>query len=221
MCSTNLSYSRIIFGPVYVIINAINKSHSNSMNVFPRRTLRMRISRKKIRGMALSLFCLTTTLLFTGCSLFGGSGPTKAGKAPASKQVYTSPLLLLNGSTDLTTLDPALAYDQNSLSTISMVYTGLVQLDDHMQVQPALASNWSQSSDGLTWTFHLRPNLKFSDATPLTASDVTYSIDLALQPATKSTIAPISLGVIQDSDTLLNAGPTTLTPMSPTAVASH
>ncbi|HEX4714450.1 MAG TPA: peptide ABC transporter substrate-binding protein [Ktedonobacteraceae bacterium] len=170
----------------------------------------MRISRKKIRGMALSLFCLTTTLLFTGCSRFGGGGPTKVGKAPASKQVYTSPLLLLNGSTDLTTLDPALAYDQNSLSAISMVYTGLVQLDDHMQVQPALASNWSQSSDGLTWTFHLRPNLKFSDGTPLTASDVAYSIDRALQPATKSTIAPIYLGIIQDSDKLLSGGLTTL-----------
>jgi oligopeptide transport system substrate-binding protein len=169
----------------------------------------MRINGKKLRGISLSLFCLCTLLLFTGCSLFGGSTP-KPGKAPASQQVYISPLIFLNGNTDLTTLDPALAYDQNSLTAISMIFTGLVSLDDHMQAQPQLARSWEQSSDGLTWTFHLRPNLKFSDGTPLTASDVAYSIDRALQPATKSTIAPIYLGIIQDADKLLGGGIPTL-----------
>lgn len=171
----------------------------------------MRISGKKIPGMMPSVLCLIMTLLLTGCSLFGGSNtPPKAGKATASKQVYTAPLIFLDGSTDLTTLDPALAYDQNSLSAISMIYTGLVQLDDHMQVQPQLASSWDKSSDGLTWTFHLRPGLKFSDGTPLTASDVVYSIDRALQPATKSTVAPIYLGIIHNADKLLGGGVTTL-----------
>jgi oligopeptide transport system substrate-binding protein len=171
----------------------------------------MRISRKKIPGMMPAVLCLIMTLLLTSCSLFGGSNtPSKAGKAPVSKQIYTSPLILLNGSADLTTLDPALAYDQNSLSAISMIYTGLVQLDDHMQVQPQLASSWSKSSDGLTWTFYLRHNLKFSDGTPLTANDVVYSIDRALQPATKSTVAPIYLGIIRDADKLLGGGITTL-----------
>jgi oligopeptide transport system substrate-binding protein len=169
----------------------------------------MRIRGKKLRGIPLSLFSLCTILLFTGCSLFGGSTP-KPSKAPANQQVYISPLIFLNGNTDLTTLDPALAYDQNSLTAISLIFTGLVSLDDHMQVQPQLAESWEQSSDGLTWTFHLRSNLKFSDGTPLTASDVAYSIDRALQPATKSTIAPIYLGIIQDADKLLGGGISTL-----------
>src|SRR5581483_11625514 len=157
---------------------------------------------------------------FTGCSLFGG-GAQKAGKAPASQQVYISPLIFLNGNTDLTTLDPAVAYDQNSLSAISMIYTGLVSLDDHMQPQAQLASSWDQSSDGLTWTFHLRSNLKFSDGTPLTASDVAYSIDRALQPATKSTIAPIYLGIIQDADKLMGGGISTLLNDSLQVVDQH
>ncbi|HEY1350357.1 MAG TPA: peptide ABC transporter substrate-binding protein [Ktedonobacteraceae bacterium] len=169
----------------------------------------MRLRRKKLQEITLSLCCLLPALLLTGCSLFGG-GPPKAGKAPAAGQVYTSPLIFLNGNTDLTTLDPALAYDQNSLTAISLIYTGLVSLDDHMQVQPQLASSWEQSTDGRSWTFHLRPNLKFSDGTPLTASDVAYSIDRALQPATKSTIAPIYLGIIQDADKLLGGGISTL-----------
>ncbi|HEY3992876.1 MAG TPA: peptide ABC transporter substrate-binding protein [Ktedonobacteraceae bacterium] len=132
------------------------------------------------------------------------------GKAPTTQQTFTSPLIMLSGSTDLTTLDPAIAYDQNSLTAISMIYTGLVQLDDQMQVQPGLASSWSQSSDGLTWTFNLRSGLKFSDGSALTAHDVAYSLDRALQPATKSSTAPIYLGIIRDSDKLLGGGIPTL-----------
>ncbi|HEY0756841.1 MAG TPA: peptide ABC transporter substrate-binding protein [Ktedonobacteraceae bacterium] len=128
------------------------------------------------------------------------------GKAPANQQTFTSPLIMLSGSADLTTLDPALAYDQNSLSAISMIYTGLVQLNDQMEVRPGLASSWSQSADGLTWTFNLRNGLKFSDGTALTANDVAYSLDRALQPATKSTTAPIYLDIIRDADKLLAGG---------------
>lgn len=170
----------------------------------------MHINRHTIRGIELSVCCLITALLLTSCSLFGSNTPPKATKAPAKQQVYISPMIMLNGSTDLTTLDPALAYDQNSLTAISLLYTGLVQLDDHMQVQPQLASSWDQSSDGLSWTFHLKPHLTFSDGTPLTASDVVYSLDRALQPATKSTVAPIYLGMINDSDKLLGGSITTL-----------
>jgi oligopeptide transport system substrate-binding protein len=159
--------------------------------------------RKKNRGITPYVFCLILPLLLTGCSLFGSStSAVKVGKAPVSQQTYTSPIILLNGSTDLTTLDPAVAYDQSSLSVISMIYTGLVQLDDQMQVQPQLAKSWSLSSDGLTWTFHLQTGLKFSDGTPLTASDVAYSIDRALQPATKSTVSLIYLSDILNADKL-------------------
>lgn len=166
----------------------------------------MRMTKQIIRSMVLSLMCLFTA----SCSLFGANTPPKVGKAPAQQQVYISPMIMLNGSTDLTTLDPALAYDQDSLTAISLLYTGLVQLDDHLQVQPQLAQSWEQSADGLVWTFHLKPHLKFSDGTPLTASDVVYSIDRALQPATKSTVAPIYLGIIRDADKLLGGSITTL-----------
>src|SRR5205807_9432409 len=118
----------------------------------------------------------------------------------AKDQVFVAPIL---GASDITTFDPALAYDASSISAIQMIYTGLVQLDDKFQIHPQLAQSWQQSSDGLTWTFHLKPNLKFSDGTPLTSADVIYSIDRALQPRTKSTVAPIYLDLIRDSDKLL------------------
>ncbi len=42
---------------------------------------------------------------------------------------------------------------------------------------PAMASSWDTSADGLTWTFHLRPGLKWSDGVPLTARDVAYTFN--------------------------------------------
>jgi peptide/nickel transport system substrate-binding protein/oligopeptide transport system substrate-binding protein len=83
-----------------------------------------------------------------------------------------------------------------------MIYTGLVQFGDDLNVKGQLAQSWDQSSNGLTWTFHLKPNLKFSDGTPLTSKDVAYSIDRALQPTLKSVTAPIYLALIKDSDKL-------------------
>ena len=74
-----------------------------------------------------------------------------------------------------------------------------------MAIQPQLAASYQVASDGLTWTFKLKPNLKFSDGTSLTSADVAYSINRALLPATKSTTAPIYLALIKDSDKL-NAG---------------
>lgn len=153
------------------------------------------------------LLCLMVVLL-TACSLFGGnSQPAKPVKAPPSKQIYIAPLA---GISDITTFDPALAYDASSISAIQMVFTGLVQLDDKLQVHPQLANSWNISPDGLTWTFHLKPHLKFSDGTPLTARDVIYSIDRALQPTTKSSVAPIYLELIKDADKLLGGTISTL-----------
>src|SRR6266851_2231231 len=137
----------------------------------------MRTYKKTVQRLLFYAFCFILALIVGGCSLFGGSTPARFGKAPVSQQIFTEPLIMVSGSSDLTTLDPALAYDQNSLSAISLIYTGLVQLNDQQEIQPGMASSWSQSSDGLTWTFTLRTGLKFSDGTQITANDVAYSLN--------------------------------------------
>src|SRR5206468_9881354 len=101
------------------------------------------------------------------------------------------------------TFDPGLSTDVYSINAINLVFTGLVQPDDNGNIVGYLAQSWDTSADHLTYTFHLRPNMKFSDGTPLTSADVAYSIDRALQPATKSTVAPIYLSLIKDSDKML------------------
>lgn len=58
-------------------------------------------------------------------------------------------------------------------------YDTLVRYDENNQITGWLAKDWEVSKDGLTYTFHLRDDVKFSDGTPLTADAVKQSIDAA------------------------------------------
>jgi oligopeptide transport system substrate-binding protein len=152
-------------------------------------------------GFLSTLFCLVAVALAAcGGGDRGDSGTTHA-KAPDSQQVFVQPL----SGADIVSFDPALSPDLFSIQAIAAVFTGLVGLDDKLNIIPELARSWEESSDGLTWTFHLRANLNFSNGTPLTATDVAYSIDRSLQPAVKSTVSLAYEGLILDSDKL-NAG---------------
>jgi oligopeptide transport system substrate-binding protein len=113
-------------------------------------------------------------IILTGC----GSNPTSSNLA--AKQVIKVPNV---GTQDVKVLDPALITDLNSSSALSLIETGLVGLDAKtLKVVPNLAQSWDVSPDGKTYTFHLRPNLKFSNGDPLTAQDFAYSIDRAFDP---------------------------------------
>jgi peptide/nickel transport system substrate-binding protein len=75
---------------------------------------------------------------------------------------------------------PWLIDDNTALFTMANVYDGLLRVTkDGAGLEPALAASWETSADGKTWTFHLRPNVKFSDGSPLTSNDVKTSLDLA------------------------------------------
>lgn len=139
----------------------------------------MRPGKKFTLGFLSTLFALIA-MIIAGCGGTNGNTTGKPAAAPASQQVYR---IALGGISDIATFDPALTTDVDSATAIDMVFTGLVAENDQLQVTPVLAQSWSASSDGLIYTFHLRPNLTFSDGTPLTATDVAYSIDRALTPA--------------------------------------
>ena len=145
-------------------------------------------------------------LLLAACSL--GSGPSSTTpssltKASADKQILISPL---GGISDISTFDPGLSTDLSSQTAIDMLFTGLVQLNDNLEVVPQLAQSYHVDPlDGLRWTFTLKPGLRFSDGTALTSQDVIFSLDRALQPGLKSTTAPIYLALIKDA-LQLNAG---------------
>lgn len=138
-------------------------------------------------------------MLIVACEWSGASNNSiGTQKARADKQIFVS---AQEGIPDLATLDPALVTDNASISAIDMIFSGLVQLDDRLRVKGQLAESWYLEADGVTWTFHLRPNLKFSDGSPLTSRDIAYSIDRALQPSLNSPIALTYL-LIKDANKL-------------------
>jgi peptide/nickel transport system substrate-binding protein len=69
------------------------------------------------------------------------------------------------------------------------MYDYLVMLDQQLNTQPSLATGWSVSDDGLTWTFKLQEGVKFHNGRELTAADVKYSMERIMNPETASTIA--------------------------------
>lgn len=180
----------------------------------------MRLTNKLNMRNAATLLVLLTILL----SACGGSGPAaNTGKAPANKQILNQ-TFPGGGIADIGTFDPAKVQTATSLDPVSMVFTGLVALDNSQKVVPELASSWDISSDGLAYTFKLRPDLKFSDGTSLTSADVAYSIDRALDPDLGSAVASSYLGLIKDANARLSGkvktiiGDSLLTPDANTIV---
>ncbi len=157
------------------------------------------LSGKKFAIKFLPILFATIMLITAAC---GGSPAPASGTstqaAPAAKQNLRIPI----GATDFSTLDPALVQSATDAQTIQTIFTGLVSLNDKVQVVDQLAQSHQISSDGLTYTFTLRPNLKFSDGTPLTSKDIAYSINRTLLPATKSQVA-YYLNLIKDYDKII------------------
>src|SRR5437667_1168885 len=140
---------------------------------------------KKLQIGLLPSLLYVLIMLLSACS---SNAPSNQGttKAPDSQQVFHYPTEV---ETDFGTLDPALVQSLGDGYAMQMIFTGLVQFDNHGNLKDQLAQSHEVSKDGLTYTFHLRPNLKFSDGAPLTANDVAYSINRALLPATNSQVA--------------------------------
>ncbi|MCC6803193.1 MAG: peptide ABC transporter substrate-binding protein [Anaerolineae bacterium] len=99
----------------------------------------------------------------------------------------------IEGINDLPSLDPAKASDSQGFTVIGLLYGGLVRLDGDLRVVPDLAESWTVSDDGLTYTFTLRSNARFSDGSAVTPDDVSWSLVHALDPNTGGWTGPYYL----------------------------
>src|SRR5207245_9291209 len=80
------------------------------------------------------------------------------------------------------TLDPAVAVEGASALIARQVFDTLVAWKEGTtDIEPALATRWTVSRDGLTWSFTLRDNVRFHDGTALNAAEVAASFDRQLK----------------------------------------
>jgi oligopeptide transport system substrate-binding protein len=121
-------------------------------------------------------------LTLTGCD----SGGSRRPPCPAGKVCYERGNVI-----DPLTLDPLKATTVNEDHLLGDMFTGLLQFDPKGEPVAGMATSWETSADGLTWTFHLRQDAKWSDGVPLTSDDFVFSLRRLMDPKFASEYAYI------------------------------
>lgn len=98
---------------------------------------------------------------------------------------------------DPETVDPALNSAVDGGNMILHAFETLMSVDSENKIVPGQAESMEVSDDGLTYTFHLRKGLKWSDGTPLTANDFVYSWKRLADPNTAAPYAMDMLGYVK------------------------
>ncbi|MFC4786063.1 ABC transporter substrate-binding protein [Nocardioides sp. MAHUQ-72] len=117
-----------------------------------------------------------------GAALLAGQVGASAPATGADATTLTVP-----AETQITTFNPFLSYYDGELDVIGSIYPALTMLDDSGEPQPYLADSWTTSSDKLTWTFKIHPDLTWSDGEKLTAEDAAWTFNLIMDNATAAT----------------------------------
>lgn len=118
-----------------------------------------------------------TTFVLALSLLFAGSALAQSGTLEVA--VDQSPV----------GLDPHIVTAFSSFVVIQNIYDGLVELNSDLEIEPALATSWEASDDGLSYTLQLRDDVVFHNGRAMTAADVVYSYERIVAEATGSPIA--------------------------------
>jgi oligopeptide transport system substrate-binding protein len=103
-------------------------------------------------------------------------------ETPVEAARRTHTLLIGNGA-EPADLDPHIAVSYNDYNILVSLFEGLTVIDEATSKPlPGAAKNWDISPDGLTYTFHLRPEGVWSNGDPVTAQDFVFSIERILSP---------------------------------------
>ncbi|TIT79688.1 MAG: ABC transporter substrate-binding protein [Mesorhizobium sp.] len=104
---------------------------------------------------------------------------------------------------DIITMDPGEAFELSTAEVTGNTYDLLVRLDlsDTSKVKGDLAESWTVSDDGLTYTFKLKPGMKFASGNSITAADVAYSFERAIKLDKSPAFIINQLGISGDNVT--------------------
>ena len=133
------------------------------------------------RGVLLTAV-LALVLGLAGC---GGNGDDGAqqGTGESEGEVVKGGILRVGTTDGYDSINPFVAFAAQSYSTFVDIYPILVQYDPNFDWEGDWAESWETSTDGLTWTFHLKPGGEWSDGTPLTAEDAVWTGETILKYA--------------------------------------
>lgn len=141
---------------------------------------------------------LVVLVTVVGCSLFAGCG--QKNNSSANRNTLVEPIFAEPSS-----FDPRVQVDSDTYNIMYEVYDTLVELNNNMQLVPALASHW-ETKDFKTWRFTIRAGVQFQEnpcfknpehTRTVVAQDVAYSLNRALEPG--------GVGAFSLSDIVLGA----------------
>src|SRR6201996_167647 len=128
-------------------------------------------------AMVALIFAAGLALFLAFFYFFGGWNASK----PAD-------LILSNGD-EPQSLDPAIVTGQLEGRLCLALFEGLTTRNAKGDIIPGMAESWDHTPDGLTYTFHLRPGIKWSNGEPITSADFLNSWERTLNPDTASEYA--------------------------------
>lgn len=147
---------------------------------------------------------LASGMILTACGGSGNAG-NPAGNGTADNGAAGNTTTAATGGLDLAveigpdpeTVDPALNTAIDASNIILHAYETLLTFDENNQIIPGQAETFEVSDDGLTYTFHLREGLKWSDGSDFTAEDFVYSWKRLADPNTAAPYAADMLSMIK------------------------
>jgi oligopeptide transport system substrate-binding protein len=115
------------------------------------------------------------------------AGPGCARRETPAESARRSGILLLGNGAEPQDLDPQTSVAFTDFNVLLALFEGLTCMDEQTsQAVPGVAERWEVSADGLTYTFHLRADARWSNGDPLTAGDFVFSFHRVLSPALAS-----------------------------------
>lgn len=109
-----------------------------------------------------------------------GNGGSNADNANGRGAEGEESVLIVSINGDPTSFNPDAVTDDNASTVADNLYSGLLALNNNEEIIPDLAESWEISEDGLTYTFHLRPGIKWHDGEAFSSEDVKFTYEMII-----------------------------------------
>ena len=133
-------------------------------------------TQRRRRGVAGLVTILVLAAVLLACAPLAQASPSPSASAGEEKLV-----LRMGTVFDLDNPNPFVGYSATAYEAFHLTYSFLVGRGTDLQPRPELATSWSVSEDGLTWTFKLREGVRWSDGEPFSSEDVAFTYNYIIE----------------------------------------